>query len=967
MYKIMNLIAILAMILFAASSYAAKQWIGAEQGLWSVAENWSPAGVPAGSDEILLYTTSSLIDASVAAESGYTKLGSGGGVTMTGGTWAVGGDFLLGLDGTGTLDLSGGEIVQSTGMVRVGYNSDGIVNMSGGSFKQNGAKNSDWAVIAGGYGEFNLSAGEVTLTGRLNLGRYGEAVLNVNGGTFNAGNGLISTVGNSDARAVINVTDGTLNTTYLRMGHTSGTTSTITVSGGILHSDAEFTLAHRYDDVHDVLNVSGGLVEAESFNLGNAYATNIDASSGTANITGGVVDISGALNIGRKAAGYLNIDEGKVYCGSLVFTDGVTGLIDIEAGELIVRDDVSADIGDYIAAGYITGYGVARNVVVEVLEGNTVITADPTLAYKAAMPDPANYAVDVDHDVTLSWLPGESVKSSGGHVLYFGTSPEDVSETASPMQVLDTNSYSLTGLELGVQYYWRVDQIDESENVYTGSIWRFTVADYLVIDDFEKYQNDIDSYWTAGGSSGADVDESQIIFRSGVQSMELSYNNGTAPFYSEASLSAADMGTGSDWQQMDVQALTIYLAGTYLGSENNAAQPVYAEISDGTSTARFYYEDENGNIDFQATKFLGTETGPQIKAFNIALQDIASGGVNLSSIASLTIGVGSKDDPAEAGYGSVYVDDIRLYVPRCVAAEGPQGDFNGDCIFDTNDIELFAGEWLAEEYYVTGQALDTTGLIVYYTMEDVSSTTINDSSGNGFNADMYLDASVVYDSTRGSNVLEFDGYGFAEITGSETQEAFKLSEALTISMWINPNGSEDWARIIYKPGAYGVDLPGGWAGDTLLFYCAGTGVGNWGDLAGGYVPDNQWHHIACVFDINSSPAKMAFYIDGVLTESAVPSEPIDTSKTFSVTIGQDRPSFEDTQYRGMVDEIMLFNRALSEEEVAGLAVGAGNQQLQPLNELQEEMDSSGNGRIDLPDLGEAAAEWLTEKLWPDIQ
>jgi len=49
--------------------------------------------------------------------------------------------------------------------------------------------------------------------------------------------------------------------------------------------------------------------------------------------------------------------------------------------------------------------------------------------------------------------------------------------------------------------------------------------------------------------------------------------------------------------------------------------------------------------------------------WNIVLQAFADQGVNLTNIASITLGLGNRANPTAGGSGMMYFDDIRLYTP----------------------------------------------------------------------------------------------------------------------------------------------------------------------------------------------------------------------------------------------------------------------------------------------------------------
>jgi hypothetical protein len=100
----------------------------------------------------------------------------------------------------------------------------------------------------------------------------------------------------------------------------------------------------------------------------------------------------------------------------------------------------------------------------------------------ATAPNPANNGQNVASDSTvLSWLSGIDAVS---HDLYFGTDYDEVNSSVTPtVSGLTATQYPSSGfmdLDFGETYYWRVDEVDASNNVTKGRIWSFTTADNSV-------------------------------------------------------------------------------------------------------------------------------------------------------------------------------------------------------------------------------------------------------------------------------------------------------------------------------------------------------------------------------------------------------------------------------------------------------------------------------------------------------
>jgi hypothetical protein len=274
-------------------------------------------------------------------------------------------------------------------------------------------------------------------------------------------------------------------------------------------------------------------------------------------------------------------------------------------------------------------------------------------------PQPANGAVDITQTPVLTWSHGVYADS---HQVYFGTDKEAVknADTSSPQYKgsgnLGSESFEPGQLEWNTTYYWRVDEANNAnaDSPWTGSLWSFTTANFLIIDDMESYNdiaegepgsNRIYLAWVDGydnptvngsvvGNDPPPIAE-QTIVHSGNQSMPMTYDNAVGK--SEATLTLTDK---RDWTVNGVDTLTIWSRG----ETGNAAEQMYVALN---GNARVDYDDPDA-----ATSTSWTE-------WNIDLQAFADQGVNLANVNSITLGLSS----VTGGTGTMYFDDIRLYPP----------------------------------------------------------------------------------------------------------------------------------------------------------------------------------------------------------------------------------------------------------------------------------------------------------------
>ncbi|MBN2594995.1 MAG: carbohydrate binding domain-containing protein [Sedimentisphaerales bacterium] len=274
-----------------------------------------------------------------------------------------------------------------------------------------------------------------------------------------------------------------------------------------------------------------------------------------------------------------------------------------------------------------------------------------SLPVKASSPTPRSGSVDVRQTSILSWGPGDDAAS---HEVYFGTDEAAVRNAtqASPefkgTKALGDESYDPGGLAWATKYYWRVDEINPAnpDSPWTGNVWSFTTADFLIIDDFEGYDASANQIWFswhdglgygtlgadpyfAGNGTGAAVgDETtpsfteETIVHGGSQSMPLVYDNNKQAYakYSEVELT---MAAPRDWTQGGAAELSIWFHG-YPASVGS------------------FVEAPNGTYTMTAT---GADIWNQSDEFHYAFKTLSGAGSIIAKVES----VSDTDNWAKAG------------------------------------------------------------------------------------------------------------------------------------------------------------------------------------------------------------------------------------------------------------------------------------------------------------------------------
>ena len=198
-----------------------------------------------------------------------------------------------------------------------------------------------------------------------------------------------------------------------------------------------------------------------------AKGVTLTTSSG---MKGEILLHGGTYNIGT-ARGGLNMTEGN-------------GLIDITKGTLVLEGDETTKVNGLVAAGKITAYGGAGQIVMDYdgrNPGKTTVTA--VEAGKAYKPDPADGAYHADVWANLSWSPATNAAS---HNVYFGDDFDSVNNgTGGTSRGNQIDTFYIVGfpgypypdgLVPGTTYYWRIDEVEANgTTIHKGDVWSFTV------------------------------------------------------------------------------------------------------------------------------------------------------------------------------------------------------------------------------------------------------------------------------------------------------------------------------------------------------------------------------------------------------------------------------------------------------------------------------------------------------------
>jgi len=644
----------------------------------------------------------------------------------------------------------------------------------------------------------------------------------------------------------------------------------------------------------------------------------------------------------------------------------------------IYFDSALADSNDVVDATLASLYNTPFRVGTHAYHGNFVGRIDEFKLFDKALteeevaadfrgggkgqawaPSPFNGAKEVLRETILSWRAGDFATH---HDVYFGTSLAEVrdGDTTSSVyqghQLVGDTDYEPSGtLDLETTYYWRIDEVNDVDpNFWKGNLWSFTTSNYLLIDDFESYDYDLDDlYWFYGGNwlDGIDNGTGSTLYlgisgdptHTGNQSLLYLYQSKFPPYYSEAErvINAGER----DWTDEGVKMLTLFFYGDP-GNDAGSTEQMYCGIEDGSSTyAEAQYGDQAGEdmSDIQVAEW---------HEWNIALSDFTN--VGLGDVRSLFIGFGERGGSSSGGSGTTYFDDIRLYLPKCVPAHGPAYDFSGDCIVDITDVGMMADMWLAADAYLSISAPSEVPVGWWKLDGDAndSSTYANDGTAEG---SLRWVAGHI-----DTGAIEFTGDGGRVLVPDAPQ--LNPGTAVTAAAWVNYSQVPSYSARIVVKGAdtgnretFALQL----AGKTIGWFVRDANRALHGVGGDKQIIRGEWAHAAGTYD----GEMLRFYTNGRLEGEEITGSFSLLVDANGVGIGNTTDAF-DRALIGAIDDVRIYDAALSDENIAYIATqGTGYVPLQtPVN--IHDGEAEGSKAVNFRDFAELMTAWLEQKLWP---
>lgn len=448
-------------------------------------------------------------------------------------------------------------------------------------------------------------------------------------------------------------------------------------------------------------------------------------------------------------------------------------------------------------------------------------------------------------------------READSHEVQLSTDEQAVIDGAALVDSVTTSSFAPGALSLGQTYYWRIDEVNAAEAITTwkGDVWSFAVEDSVLVDGFETYTGD----------------EGSEVFNSWLDGYEIATNGSVVgyenPPYIEESI--IHSGEKSMPYHYGVNgAATSEATYTFAGTQDWTRFGVKALVlwfyGDPANTATQMYVKVNG----KKVYYDGDPANIALKPWQLWYIDLgAFTGINLKSVTSMVIGF-------EGGQGLVYFDDIALS-PR-------------------------------DRQTVTPVEPGAAGLLAHYAFEG------NAADSTGKNSGTLVGTPQFVAGKTGQAILLNGTSDYVQVQGS-----FALAE-YSFAAWFRVDGGagdRDILSAYTATGGHGIIVEVASAGTLRYLHRSVTGTSGGNNIrTTATFADGGWYHVAAV----KSAETMTLYVNGESVGSVAVATQFDQPIT-KLSMGVLRDEDLQRYFPGAFDEARLYERALSQGEIAWLA------------------------------------------------
>ncbi len=262
--------------------------------------------------------------------------------------------------------------------------------------------------------------------------------------------------------------------------------------------------------------------------------------------------------------------------------------------------------------------------------------------------------------------------------------------------------------------------------------------------------------------------------------------------------------------------------------------------------------------------------------------------------------IGGDYQATPANFFNGFIDEVKIY-PYARTADQIRQDYAAGL------AGIKSNSGVAASFGSKNDSWLTDGLVGYWKFDEPSTAgTYEDSSGNDNTGTAAGNASTTAGKYGNGGVFDGDG-DYIDVDNPTT--AMDVSN-VTISVWVKPNDVTFEGGIVVSP----IDFNNKWGliwnddsgGQPIVVSDLGPDItGRQANIA---PTRNQWHHIVAI------PSSHKLYVDGSEVETRDITE---SWMSYNGKLGIGR-HYDSINFNGQIDEVRIYNRALSPDEVKEL-------------------------------------------------
>lgn len=216
------------------------------------------------------------------------------------------------------------------------------------------------------------------------------------------------------------------------------------------------------------------------------------------------------------------------------------------------------------------------------------------------------------------------------------------------------------------------------------------------------------------------------------------------------------------------------------------------------------------------------------------------------------------------------------------------------------------------------------GLIGLWHFDEGIGLVAFDSSGNDIHGTLY--GPIWHLAGMFGTALQFDHVDYVEVLDNPILD-FETDDSFSVEAWVKTttkahmiilakrNLADSWNDLYVLYGDYNEGIV------RAVFYLRESRSPNISVYAKGTtdISDGEWHHVAGVRD--TSTGHVSIYVDGIPYEEELGDPTGDISNAANLWIGRQGLPDGEQSWQGLIDEVRIYNGALSDNMIANHALG----------------------------------------------